>query len=238
MVVGKISLGHAWSRDRLVQSSPGIVHRAVLHPRVGEHPLPHHLPLPMVLMVLVVAMTSCSTSNVLTSVLLLVALAGALTGTPHPPPSGSPPLSSSSTTSLAIWTMVTSPTPTSSTWSRCGDLCPRLDGQGGTRGGEAGLHRLLLNSHLNQLSVVFIMVMRSSIISMRSHKHLKYKDAKEKHHKNKYKYRYKYKHKYQNCVLPVLLRASFELTPGYQRAGRSPTLKDDSNEKNIITLKL
>ena len=183
MVVGKISLGHAWSRDGLVQSSPGIVHRAVLHPRVGEHPLPHHLPLPMVLMVLVVAMTSCSTSNVLTSVLLLVALAGALTGTPHPPPSGSPPLSSSSTTSLAIWTMVTSPTPTSSTWSRCGALCPRLDGQGGTRGGEAGLHRLLLNSHLNPLlSIVFIIVMRSSIISMRLHKHLKYKDAPVKYY--------------------------------------------------------
>ena len=176
MVVGKISLGHARSRDGLVQSSPGIVHRAVLHPRVGEHPLPHHLPLPMVLMVLVVAMTSCSTSNVLAPVLLLVALAGALTGTPHPPPSGSPPLSSSSTTSLAIWTMVTSPTPTSSTWGRCGALCPRLDGQGGTRGGEAGLHCLLLNSHLHRLlSVIFIIVMISSTVRMRSHKHHKYK---------------------------------------------------------------
>merc|ERR1719494_526564 len=98
-------------------------------------------------MVLVVAMASCSTSNVLAPVLLLVALADALTGTPHPPPSGSSSLSSSSTTSLAIWTMVTSPTSTSSTWGRCGALCPRLDGQGGTRGGEAGLNRLLLNSH-------------------------------------------------------------------------------------------
>ena len=140
----------------LCKAPPGPVHRAVLHPRVGEYPLPHHLPLPMVLMVLVVAMASCSTSNVLAPVLLLVALASALTGTPHPPPSGSPPLSSSSTTSLAIWTMVTSPTPTSSTWGRRGALCPRLDGQGGTGGGEAGLNRLLLNSHLNPLfSIIF-----------------------------------------------------------------------------------
>ena len=237
MVVGKISLGHAWSRDRLVQSSPGIVHRAVLHPRVGEHPLPHHLPLPMVLMVLV---TSCSTSNILTSVLLLVALAGALTGTPHPPPSGSPPLSSSSTTCLAIWTMVTSPTPTSSTWGRRGALCPRLDGQGGTGGGEAGLNRLLLNSHLNPLfSIIFIIVMRSSIISMRSHKHLKYKDAPVKYYFVDFFCKrgggeyppiqhtgiFGQKDKHQNFVLPVLPRASSELTLGYQRAGRSPTLK-------------